>query len=102
MLENKFHSLELKHIPRRLNEATDALAKTAFSRKPTRVGTFVTDLHTGFVRPRQSGGMSDDASPNRPPVEDNAETDPVTPKLGVSTAPRIVANPDPGGADLGS
>ena len=28
-LEDKFDSLELNHIPRRLNEAVDALAKAA-------------------------------------------------------------------------
>ena len=29
-LEDKFDGLELNHIPRRLNEAADALAKAAF------------------------------------------------------------------------
>ena len=31
-LEDKFDGLELNHIPRRLNEATDALAKATSSR----------------------------------------------------------------------
>ena len=30
LLEDKFDGLELNHIPRRLNEAADTLAKMAF------------------------------------------------------------------------
>ena len=50
-LEDKFHGLELKHVPRRLNEAADALAKAASSRGPVPPGTFVTDLHAPSIWP---------------------------------------------------
>ena len=33
-LEDKFYGLELHHVPRRLNEATDTLAKMAFVQEP--------------------------------------------------------------------
>ena len=44
-LENKFNGLELNHIPRRLNEVAETLAKKASSREsvPTRI--FASDLH---------------------------------------------------------
>ena len=42
-LENKFDGLELNHIPRRLNEAADALAEMAFGREPVPMGVFASD-----------------------------------------------------------
>ena len=42
-LEDKFDGLELNHIPRRLNEAADALAKAASSREPVPTGIFASD-----------------------------------------------------------
>ena len=42
-LEDKFYGLELNHIPRRLNEATDTLAKATFDREPVPTGVFASD-----------------------------------------------------------
>ncbi|RLN25521.1 uncharacterized protein C2845_PM07G11830 [Panicum miliaceum] len=42
-LEEKFDSLELNHILRRLNEAVDTLAKMASSRQPIPSGIFASD-----------------------------------------------------------
>ena len=49
-LEQKFDSLELNHIPRRLNEAADALAKAAFGREPVPMGIFASDQYKPSVR----------------------------------------------------
>ncbi|XP_066377867.1 uncharacterized protein [Miscanthus floridulus] len=48
-LENKFDSLELNHIPRHLNEATDVLAKAASSREPVPTAIFASDQHKPSV-----------------------------------------------------
>jgi len=42
-LEDKFDSLKLSHIPRRLNEVADTLAKMVFGRKPVPIGVFASD-----------------------------------------------------------
>ena len=49
-LEDKFDGLELNHIPRRLNEAADTLAKTASGREPVPTGVFTSDQHKPSVR----------------------------------------------------
>ena len=49
-MEDKFDGLELNHIPRRLNEAVDALAKAASSREPVPMGVFARDQHKPSVR----------------------------------------------------
>ena len=48
-LEDKFDGLELNHIPRRLNEAADALAKAASSRELVPMGVFTNDQHKPLV-----------------------------------------------------
>ena len=48
-LEDKFDGLELNHIPRRLNEAADALAKAVFGREPVPAGVFASDQHKPSV-----------------------------------------------------
>ena len=48
-LEDKFDGLELNHIPRRLNEAADALAKAASGREPVPMGVFTSDQHKPSV-----------------------------------------------------
>ena len=48
-LEDKYDSLELNHIPRRLNEAADALAKAASNREPMPTGVFASDQHKPSV-----------------------------------------------------
>ena len=42
-LEDKFDGLELNHIPRRLNEAVDALAEATSGQEPVLVGVFTSD-----------------------------------------------------------
>ena len=42
-LEDKFDGLKLNHIPRRLNEAIDVLAKAASSGEPVPMGVFASD-----------------------------------------------------------
>jgi len=57
-LEDKFDGLELNHIPRRLNEAADALAKATSSREPMPIGIFASDQHKPSVcyeEPEQVG-----------------------------------------------
>ena len=57
-LEDKFDGLELNHIPRCLNEATDVLAKAASSREPVPIGVFASDQHKPLVcyeEPKQAG-----------------------------------------------
>ena len=48
-LEDKFDSLELNHIPRWLNEATDMLAKMASSQEPVPTDIFASDLQKPLV-----------------------------------------------------
>jgi len=48
-LEDKFDGLELNHIPGRLNEAGDALAKAASSQEPVPTGVFASDQHKPSV-----------------------------------------------------
>ena len=49
-LEDKFDGLELNHIPRRLNEAADALAKAASGQEPVPTDVFASDQHKPSVR----------------------------------------------------
>ena len=44
-LEDKFDGLELNHIARRFNEATDELAKMASAQAPIPPNIFARDLH---------------------------------------------------------
>ena len=64
-LEKKFDGLELNHIPRRLNEAADALAKTACGREPVPTGIFASDQHKPSVRYEGSEQGSDGPSNRR-------------------------------------
>ena len=49
-LEDKFDSLELNHIPRRLNKATNTLMKAASGRELVPMGVFTSDQHKPSVR----------------------------------------------------
>jgi ribonuclease HI len=51
-LEDKFHSLELNHVARRYNEATDELAKIVSSRATVPPNIFARDLHQPSVNTR--------------------------------------------------
>jgi hypothetical protein len=56
-LEDKFHVLELNHIARRYNEATNELAKIASSRSTVPPDIFTRDLHQPSVNIRADGGV---------------------------------------------
>jgi hypothetical protein len=49
-LEDKFDGLELNHVPRRLNKATNELAKMASSREPVATGVFASNQHQPSIR----------------------------------------------------
>jgi hypothetical protein len=49
-LEGKFHGLELHHVLRDYNKATDVLVKAASSRSPIPHGVFAGDQHQPSVR----------------------------------------------------
>ena len=49
-VEDKYDGLELNHIPRRLNEAADTLAKAASSWEPMPTGVFASNQHKPLVR----------------------------------------------------
>ena len=49
-LEDKYDGLKLNHIPRCLNKAADALAKTASGREPVSTGVFASDQYKHLVR----------------------------------------------------
>ncbi|XP_066351648.1 uncharacterized protein [Miscanthus floridulus] len=65
-LEDKFDDLELKHIPRRLNEAADALGKAASGLEPVPMGVFTSDQHKPSVRYEGSGWADDGPSDPAP------------------------------------
>ncbi|XP_066342017.1 uncharacterized protein [Miscanthus floridulus] len=57
-LEDKFNGLELNHIPRRLNEAADTLAKMVSDREPVPIGIFASDQYkpsAAVAHPRTNG-----------------------------------------------
>jgi hypothetical protein len=49
-LEGKFHRLELHHVLRDYNKATDVLTKTASNRKPVPHRVFASDQHAPSVQ----------------------------------------------------
>ena len=65
-LEDKFDDLELNHIPRRINEAADTLAKAASGRELVPMGVFTSDQHKPSLcyegSERADDGLSDLAS----------------------------------------
>ena len=65
-LEDKFDGHKLNHIPRRLNEAANALAKAVSSRELVPTGVFASDQHKPSVRyegsERADDGPCDPAS----------------------------------------
>ena len=48
-LEDKFDGLELNHIPRRINEVANALAKAVSGQEPVPTGVFASDQHKPSV-----------------------------------------------------
>ena len=58
--------MELNHVPRRLNEAADALAKAASGREPVPTGVFASDQHKPSVRYKGSERANDGSSDPAP------------------------------------
>jgi hypothetical protein len=56
-LEDKFHGLELNHVARRYNEATDELVKITSSRTMVPPNVFSRDLHKPFIDLRATEGV---------------------------------------------
>ncbi|XP_066384833.1 uncharacterized protein [Miscanthus floridulus] len=71
-LEDRFNGLKLNHIPRRLNEAADALVKATSCREPVPAGVFTNDQHKPSVHYKGSKqaneGPSDPALRANPPA----------------------------------
>ena len=87
-LEDKFDGLELNHIPRRLNEAADTLAKAASGREPVPTGVFANDQHKPSVRYEGSGRAADDPSDPTPGADQPAAPpDPEVMELEEGTTP---------------
>ena len=63
-LEDKFDGLKLNHIPRRLNEAADTLAKAASGRELVSTGVFASDQHKPSVC--YAGSEQADDGPSSP------------------------------------
>jgi hypothetical protein len=90
-LEDKFYGLELNHIARRYNEATDELTKIASSQTTVPPDVFVKDLHQPSVNIRADGGV-DGPSLNPPPEAEAPSTGAEAMQAEGSTPP---ANPGP-------
>ena len=58
-LEDNFDDLELNHIPMRLNEVADALAKTTSGGEPMPMGVFASDQYKPSVRYEEPEQASD-------------------------------------------
>ena len=54
-LEDKFDGLELNHIPRRLNEAANELAKMVSNREPVPADVFSSYQHKPSVQYKELG-----------------------------------------------
>jgi len=61
-LEDEFDGLELNLVPRRLNEAADALAKAVSGREPVPAGVFTNDQHKPLVCYEGSEWVDDGSS----------------------------------------
>jgi ribonuclease HI len=90
-LEDKFHSLELNHIARRYNEATDELVKIASSRTTVPPDVFAKDLHQPSVNIRADEGI-DGPSLDPPPEAEAPSTGAEAMQAEGSTPPD---NPEP-------
>jgi hypothetical protein len=90
-LEDKFHGLELNHIARRYNEATNELAKITSSRATVPPDVFARDLHQPSVDLRSDGGV--DGQSLGPQLEAEAPlTGAEAMQMGGLTTP---SNPEP-------
>jgi hypothetical protein len=72
-LEDKFHGLELNHVARRYNEATDELTKITSNQATVPPDVFLRDLHEPSVDARTTEGV-DDPLPDPPPEAEAPST----------------------------
>ena len=68
-LEDRFDGLELNHIPRRLNEVVDALAKAASDQEPMPTGVFASDQHKPSVH-YEGSELEEDPATELDPLDD--------------------------------
>ena len=61
-MEDRFDGLKLNHIPRRLNEVANTLAKAASGREPGPTGIFASDQHKPSVHYKGSEQANDSPS----------------------------------------
>jgi len=88
-LEDKFDGLELYHIARKFNEATDELAKMASARAPVPPNIFARDLHKPSV---DYASATQEGPPAEPPTGPEAPSVTKTP-LAEPEAMEIDAEP---------
>ena len=91
-LENRFNGLELNHIPRRLNEAADALMKAASGRELVSMGVFTSDQHKPSVHYEGSEWADNDPSDTAPRAD--PPTAPPNPEV-MELEEDPAAEPDP-------
>jgi hypothetical protein len=68
-LEDKFHGLEVNHVTRRYNEATDELVKITSNRTMVPLDVFLRDLHEPSVDARMTEGADSLSLDPRPEAE---------------------------------
>ncbi|XP_066364989.1 uncharacterized protein [Miscanthus floridulus] len=91
-LEDKFNGLELNHIPRRLNEVADALAKAMFGREPVPTSVFASGQHKSSVC--YEGSERSDDGPFDPTSGADQPMAPSGPKV-MELEEDLVIEPDP-------
>ena len=80
--------MELNHVPRRLNEAADALAKAASGREPVPTGVFASDQHKPSVCYEGSERANDGSSDPAPGADQpTAPSDPEVMELDEGPTP---------------
>ena len=82
-LEDKFQGIELHHVPRMDNDATDFLAKLAARWNPSPSGVFINDVHKPSARILESPIQT---HPNARPVLGGSD-----PSTSITTSPTDVA-----------
>ena len=82
-LEDKFDGLELNHVARKYNEATDELVKMASARAPVPPNVFARDLHKPSI---DYTSIIEEG----PPVEPTAKLDAPSATETPSTKPEVM------------
>ena len=91
-LEDKYNGLKLNHIPRRLNEAADALTKVVSGQELVPMGVFASDQHKPLVR--YEGSKWADNGPSNLASRADPLTSPSNPKV-IELEEDPAAEPDP-------